>query len=58
MRPKLAGAPLSYTTAKVEGTAEPYAAFGKALWSDDRAVSATLKELMFLRSSIVNHCHT
>ena len=57
-RPKLSGAPLAYTTAKVEGTADVYAAFGKQLWADDRAVSALLKELVFLRCSIVNECLT
>lgn len=58
MRPKLSGAPLAYTLALVEGTTDPHAAFGKALWSDERAVSATLKELVFLRASIVNDCPT
>ncbi len=57
-RPKLSGAPLTYSLAQVEGTAEHYASFGAALWSDEQAVSATLKELVFLRSSIVNACHT
>jgi len=58
IRPKLSGAPLAYTMAQVEGTADAYRAFGTALWSDERAVSAALKELIFLRSSIVNECHT
>ncbi|MEE9413722.1 MAG: hypothetical protein V3V01_00465 [Acidimicrobiales bacterium] len=58
IRPKLSGAPLGYTVALVEGTADSYKAFGKALWSDDRAVSPTLKELLFIRSSIVNQCPT
>lgn len=57
-RPKLTGAPLAYTLWKVDGTREPYGAFGRALWSDDRAVGARLKELVFLRTSIVNECHT
>ena len=57
-RPKLSGAPLAYTMAQVEGTAEPYKSFGVALWSDEQTVSAALKELVFLRSSIVNECHT
>lgn len=57
-RPKLSGAPLAYTLAKVEGTADPYQTFGKSLWSEGRAVAATLKELVFLRSSIVNRCAT
>jgi hypothetical protein len=57
-RPKLSGAPLGYTLARVEGTADAYTAFGKSLWSDQRFVSAALKELVFLRSSIVNECPT
>lgn len=58
IRPKLTGAPLGYTLWKVDGSTEPYRAFGAALWSDDRAVPATLKELVFLRCSVVNECHT
>ena len=57
-RPKLSGAPLAYTMSKIEGVGDPYAAFGKQLWSDERAVPAVLKELIFLRCSIVNECHT
>lgn len=57
-RPKLSGAPLAYTLAQVDGTADPYRSFGAALWSDEQTVSAALKELVFLRSSIVNECHT
>jgi hypothetical protein len=57
-RPKLSGAPLAYTLSKVEGTADAYGAFGTALWADERAVTAALKELVFLRSSIVNRCPT
>lgn len=58
IRPKLAAAPLGYTTYRVDGTAEHYRAFGTALWDDDRAVSAALKELVFLRCSIINECRT
>ena len=57
VRPKLSGAPLGYTLSLVEGT-EVYSDFGKALWSDDQSVPATLKELVFIRSSIVNDCPT
>ena len=57
-RLKLSGAPLGYTMALVDGTSEPYKAYGTALWSDEQAVPATLKELLFLRSSIVNQCPT
>lgn len=58
IRPKLSGAPLAYTLYKVDGTSEGYRAFGTALWSDERAVSAAMKELVFLRGSIVNECPT
>ncbi len=54
----MSGAPLAYSLAKVEGTAEPYQAFGKALWAKEAAIPAALKELVFLRSSIVNQCPT
>ena len=57
VRPKLAGAPLGYTLALVEGTGV-YSDFGEALWPEDRAVPATLKELLFIRTSIVNDCPT
>jgi len=57
-RPKLSGAPLAYTLAQVEGATDAYGAFGKSLWADDRAVSARLKELVFLRTSVINECHT
>ena len=58
MRFKLSGAPLSYTLALVEGTADTYKSFSKALWADDRAVSAALKDLVFIRSTIINQCPT
>lgn len=57
-RIKLSGAPLGYTLALVEGSSDPYKAFGKAIWSDEQQVPATLKELVFLRTSIVNECPT
>ena len=58
VRVKLSGAPLGYTLAMIENAAEPYKAFGKAIWSDDLQVPPALKELLFLRSSIVNQCPT
>jgi hypothetical protein len=58
MRYKLSGAPLGYTLATVDGCAEPYGSFGATLWSDERLVSAVLKELVFLRCSTVNECPT
>lgn len=58
IRPKLSGSPLGYTLYQVDGLGDDYPAFGKALWSDERAVAATFKELVFLRSSVVNACPT
>lgn len=57
IRPKLSGAPLAYTLAMVEGSSEPHAAFAAALWAEG-TVGARLKELVFLRSSVLNECHT
>lgn len=56
-RPKLSGAPLGYTLSLVEGT-DVYSDFGKALWRNDQAISPRLKELVFIRSSVVNDCPT
>jgi hypothetical protein len=57
IRPKLTGAPMGYTLSIVDGT-DVYSDFGKALWSDEREIEATLKELLFIRTSIVNECPT
>lgn len=57
IRPKLAGAPLGYTLSIVEGT-NIYSEFGKALWSDDQAVDPKLKELLFIRTTLINDCPT
>lgn len=56
-RPKLSGSPLGYTLALVEGTGV-YSDFGAALWDEARAIPARLKELVFIRSSIINDCPT
>lgn len=58
IRPKLSGAPLGYTLAQIDGTTDSYKAFGEALWNDDRALPVRLKELVFIRTSIVNQCPT
>lgn len=57
-RPKLSGAPLAYALHKVDGTTDSYQSFGTALWAEEGSASAVLKELVFLRSSIVNECDT
>jgi len=58
VRVKLSGAPLAYTMALVEGTGNHYKAFGAELWSEARTISLTLRELLFMRTSIVNQCPT
>jgi len=58
IRPKLSGAPLAYTVNLIDGLADRLQAFSASLWADDRAVPARLKELVFLRTSILNECHT
>ncbi len=58
IRPKLSGAPLAYTLHHVGGAADHYGDFGRAVWSEERELSAITKELVFLRTSLVNHCGT
>lgn len=58
IRPKLSAAPLGYTLTKVDGAADAYKAFGSAIWSEESASSLRLKELIFVRASIVNQCPT
>lgn len=58
IRYKLSGDPLAYTLAKVEGTQPQYKGFATNLWAEDLAVAPALKELVFLRTSIINACPT
>ena len=58
IQPKLTGSPLGYTLHQVEGLADDYQSWSKAPWGNGRAVPATFKELIFLRSSVVNACPT
>ena len=57
-RPKVREAPYGYTLTLVPGAREGGAAFSRAIWSDEGALSAITKELVFLRTSIVNRCPT
>lgn len=57
-RIKLSGAPLAYALALVGDSREKFASFSTEIWSDDQVVPAALKELVFLRTSIVNQCPT
>ena len=58
IHPKLSAAPLGYALTKVDGAADAYKGFGSALWSDETAVALRLKELIFIRTSMVNQCST
>lgn len=58
IRPKPAREPLGKTLAMVGQTRPAYAEFGAEVWSEDGAIDASLKELVFLRTSIVNQCPT
>ena len=55
-RPRVREAPFGYTTALVPGAKEALAAYSAAIWSDEGTVPPRTKELVFLRTSIVNNC--
>lgn len=57
-RPALREAPYGYTVSLVPGAADALAGFVDTLWKPSGAVSPRVKELVFLRTSIVNRCHT
>ena len=58
IRPRLREAPYGYTIGLVPGLRETLGAFGDTLWHPDGRVSRRAKELVFLRTSIVNRCET
>ncbi len=55
-RPRVREAPFGYTTTLVPGAKEALAAYSAAIWSDEGTVPPRTKELIFLRTSIVNNC--
>lgn len=57
-RPPLREAPYGYTVSLVPGAAEALAGFVDTLWKPSGTVTQRVKELVFLRTSIVNQCHT
>lgn len=57
-RPALREAPYGYTVSLVNGLPDALAGFVAALWNPAGAARARVKELVFLRTSIVNRCHT
>jgi hypothetical protein len=57
-RPALREAPYGYTVSLVNGLPDALAGFAAALWNPTGAAPERVKELVFLRTSIVNHCAT
>ena len=55
--PKLHEAPNRYMFSLI-GAGEAFSAFVTALWNPAGAISERQKELVFLRTSLVNRCET
>ena len=55
-RPRVREAPFGNTTTLVPGAKEALAGFSDAIWNPEGAVGELTKELIFLRTSIVNRC--
>lgn len=55
-RPRVREAPFGYTTTLVPGAKEGLAEFSAAVWNPEGTVPELTKELVFLRTSIVNRC--
>ena len=51
-------APYGYTVGLVNGLPDALAGFVAALWNPAGAASERVKELVFLRTSMVNRCPT
>ncbi|HLI51467.1 MAG TPA: hypothetical protein VKU87_06695 [Thermomicrobiaceae bacterium] len=54
--PRLRQAPFGYTVTLVPGVKEAAGGLSKVLWDPEGEESPKIKELVFLRSSIVNRC--
>ena len=57
-RPKVREAPYGYTLTLVPGAREALADVTGVLWDPAGTVSERTKELVFLRTSLVNKCDT
>ena len=57
-RPKVREAPYGYTLTLVPCAKDALAGVTSALWAPVGAVSEQTKELVFLRTSLVNQCQT
>ncbi len=58
VRPKVREAPYGYTLTLVPGAQDALARVTATLWDPGGAVPERLKELVFLRTSLVNQCQT
>ena len=57
-RPKVREAPYGYTLTLVPGARDALTGVTGVLWDPDGAASERTKELVFLRTSLVNQCET
>lgn len=57
-RPRVREAPYGHTITLVPDAKDAFAAVTAALWDPQGAVSERVKELVFLRTSVVNLCDT
>lgn len=57
-RPKVREAPYGYTLTLVPGVKDAFASVTTALWDARGTVAEQVKELVFLRTSLVNLCDT
>jgi hypothetical protein len=57
-RPSLREAPYGYTLRLVPGLDDAVARLTDVLWNPDGRVPPRIKELVFLRTSVVNRCET
>lgn len=57
-RPRVHEAPFGYVLTLVPGAKEAQTSLSAALWDTGGSVPERVKELIFLRTSIVNRCET
>lgn len=57
-RPRIREAPFGHVLTLVPGAKEAQVSLSAALWHTGGSVSERVKELIFLRTSIVNRCET
>ena len=57
-RPSLREEPFGYTVTLVPGAKEVVTGIRAAFWDPQGTVSERTKELVFLRTSVVNRCET